>query len=161
MRVDVKFDVGVVLLLGSITAGCILFRSGTIVFEGNSMLPAIHNGDRLKTLRLDAQLRSKLDRGDIVAFLFPKDTSKGYIKRIIALPGEIVEIQKGEVFVNGAKLSEPYLAPELNLMQRSYPAVIVPQRSYYVLGDNRDSSSDSRLWGFVLEDLIYAKVVNH
>jgi signal peptidase I len=84
------------------------------------MLPTIQNGQRLKTIRLDAQSRAKLSRGDIIAFLFPEDTSKFYIKRVIALPGETVEIRKAEVWVNGLKLSEPYVAPKFNMSSRSY-----------------------------------------
>src|ERR1043165_4636339 len=139
-------------------ASCSLFGRGTVTFQGTSMLPTIRNGQRLKTIRLDGQSRAKLSRGDIVAFVFPKDTSKYYIKRVIALPGETVEIQNAEVWVNGVKLSEPYVAPKLNMSSRSYVPVIVPAHSYYVLGDNRDNSSDSRLWGCVPEELIYAKV---
>jgi signal peptidase I len=125
------------------------------------MLPSIHNGDRLKTIRLNGESRTKLVRGDIVAFRYPKDPTKGYIKRIIALPGEIVEIQKGAVLVNGTQLSEPYVASKFNAAQRSEPAVRVPERSYYVLGDNRDNSNDSRIWGFLPENLVYAKIVSN
>jgi signal peptidase I len=109
---------------------------------------------------MDAEAKSKLIRGDIVVFKYPKDPSKGYIKRLIGLPGDKVEIQAGEVWINGSKLSEPYLDSKLNVSQRSQPAVVVPVGSYYVLGDNRDNSSDSRIWGFVLEDLLIAKVVS-
>jgi signal peptidase I len=147
-----------ILIALCLFASCSLFGRGTATFQGTSMLPTIRNGQRLKTIRLDGQSRAKLSRGDIVAFVFPKDTSKYYIKRVIALPGETVEIQNAEVWVNGVKLSEPYVAPKLNMSSRSYVPVIVPAHSYYVLGDNRDNSSDSRLWGFVPEELIYAKV---
>ena len=124
------------------------------------MLPSIQNGAKLKTLRLDAESRAKLVRGDVVAFRYPKDPSKGYIKRIIALPGETVEIEKGEVLVNGTRLAEPYVASKFNLSQRSQASETVPEHSYYVLGDNRDNSSDSRIWGFVPEELVYAKIVS-
>ena len=123
------------------------------------MLPTIKNGERLHTEKLDAESKVKLARGDILVFKYPKDPSKGYIKRLIGLPGDTVEIRAGEVWVNGSKLSEPYVDSKMN-MSRSQPAVVVPARSYYVLGDNRDNSSDSRSWGFVPEELLIAKVVN-
>jgi signal peptidase I len=155
----VKLAITIILLGLSFAVSCSFFTQGTVVFEGTSMLPNIQNGQRLKTSRLDSTSRARLLRGDIIAFRFPKDPSKSYIKRVVALPGETVEIQKGEVWVNGAKLSEPYVAPQFNLSLRPYIPVTVPQHAYYVLGDNRDISSDSRLWGFVPEELIYAKVV--
>jgi signal peptidase I len=124
------------------------------------MLPLIKNGQKLQTRKIDAESRSKLTRGDIIVFKYPKDPSKGYIKRLIGLPDDTVEIQAGEVLVNGSKLSEPYVDAKMNLSHRSQPPMVVPARSYYVLGDNRDNSSDSRIWGFVPEDFLIAKVVN-
>jgi signal peptidase I len=124
------------------------------------MLPTIKNGERLHTEKLDAESKVKLARGDILVFKYPKDPSKGYIKRLIGLPGDTVEIRMGEVWVNDSKLSEPYVDSKMNLSQRSQPAVVVPARSYYVMGDNRDNSSDSRFWGVVPEELLIAKVVN-
>jgi signal peptidase I len=159
IELAVKLQVAIPIIASSLALSCCLFNRGSVVFEGTSMLPTIQNGQRLKTIRLDSQSRTKLARGDIVAFWFPKDTSKSYMKRIVALPGETVEIQKAEVWVNGTKLSEPYVAPKFNVSLRPYTRVTVPLHSYYVLGDNRDNSSDSRLWGFVPEDLIYAEVV--
>lgn len=124
------------------------------------MLPSIKNGQKLQTKRIDAESLSKLTRGDIIVFKYPKDPSKSYIKRLIGLPGDTVEIQAGEVLVNGSKLSEPYVDAKMNLSHRSQPPMVVPARSYYVLGDNRDNSSDSRIWGFVPDDFLIAKVVN-
>jgi len=124
------------------------------------MLPTIKNAQKLYTEQLDAESKIKLARGDILIFKYPKDPSKGYIKRLIGLPGDTVEIRAGEVWVNGSKLSEPYVDSKMNLSQRSQPAAVVPARSYYVMGDNRDNSSDSRFWGFVPEELLIARVVN-
>jgi signal peptidase I len=138
---------------------CSFLTRKSVVFEGNSMLPSIKNGQRLYVEQLDAKPQRKLARGDILVFKYPKDPSKGYIKRLIGLPGDKVEIQAGEVWVNGSKLSEPYVDSKTNLSQTSQPTVVVPTRSYYVLGDNRDNSSDSRSWGFVPEELLIAKVV--
>jgi signal peptidase I len=123
------------------------------------MLPTIKNGEKVTTEKLDAQSTAKLKRGDIVVFKYPKDPSKGYIKRLIGLPGDTVEILGEEVWVNGNKLSEPYVDSRMNLSHRSLPSVVVPAHSYYVLGDNRDNSSDSRIWGFVPEELLISKVV--
>ncbi len=125
------------------------------------MLPTIKNGDKLQTMMLNAESRAKLVRGDIIPFRYPKDPSKSYIKRLIGLPGDTIEIQKGEVWVNGTKLLEPYVDPKLNVSQRSLPPVSIPQQTYYVLGDNRDNSNDSRIWGSVPVGLVYAKTVSH
>ena len=124
------------------------------------MLPTIKNGDQLQTDKLDEHTKANLIRGDIVVFKYPKDLSRGYIKRLIGLPGDTIEIRAGEVWLNGRKLSEPYVASRFNLSHRSQPAIIVPPHSYYVLGDNRDNSSDSRMWGFVAEELLIAKVID-
>jgi len=124
------------------------------------MLPSIKNGQRLTATRMDAAVRASLARRDILVFKFPGDPSKFYIKRLIGMPGDKIEIQAGHVLVNDMKLSEPYVDPKLNLSHRSQPPIMVPARSYYVLGDNRDNSSDSRIWGFVPEELLIAKVDN-
>lgn len=123
------------------------------------MLPGIRDGDTLKVQRLDASTRTQLLRGDIIVFKYPADPTKRYVKRVIGLPGDQIEIKTGEVWLNGVKLDEPYVSPRMNLSQRSQAPVRVPARGYYVLGDNRDSSNDSRLWGAVPEELIVAKVV--
>lgn len=123
------------------------------------MLPGIRDGDTLEVQRLDASTRTQLLRGDIIVFKYPADPTKRYVKRVIGLPGDQIEIKTGEVWLNGVKLDEPYVSPRLNLSQRSQALVRIPERGYYVLGDNRDSSNDSRLWGAVPEELIVAKVV--
>jgi len=122
------------------------------------MLPTVKDGEKLHTQKLDAELKAKLVRGDIIVFKYPKDPSKGYIKRLIGLPGETVEIKTGEVWINGNRISEPYVDSGLNISKRSLPAVVVPAHSFYVLGDNRDNSNDSRSWGFVPEELLISKV---
>ena len=147
------------LLLSLQLVGCAALSRRTVTFEGNSMLPTIKTGEQLITERLDARSAGKLKRGDIIVFKFPKDPSKGYIKRLIGLPGDTVEIRADEVWVNGSKLSEPYVDSRMNLDHRSLPSVVVPAHSYYVLGDNRDNSSDSRIWGFVPEEMLISRVV--
>ncbi len=155
-----RFQVSLILLVCSLLPGCSFLTSKTVVFEGTSMLPTITNGQRLHAQTLDAESKAKLVRGEIIVFKYPKDPAKGYIKRLIGMPGDTVEIRESEVWINGSKLSEPYVDSKMNQSSRSLAAVTVPAKSYYVLGDNRDNSSDSRSWGFVPEDLVSAKVVN-
>ncbi len=91
-------------------------------------------------------------RGDVIVFRYPKDPSRDFVKRIIALPGDIVEIKQGKVFVNSVAVEEDYLLAQPNyFLERQ----IVPDRNYFVLGDNRNNSSDSHVWGNVpLENII-------
>lgn len=155
-----SFRFSLILIVCVLLPGCSLLAKKQVIFEGTSMLPSIKNGQKLTVRRIDAAVRASLARGDIVVFKFPKDPSKFYIKRLIGMPGERIENQAGQVLVNGIKLSEPYIDSKLNLSHRAWPPVVVPARSYYVLGDNRDNSFDSRIWGFVPEELLIAKVVD-
>ena len=94
-------------------------------------------------------------RGEIVVFRFPRDISKDYVKRIIGLPGELIAIKRGEVLVNGQPLEEPYV---VHNDRTNMNPILVPEDTYFVLGDNRDVSSDSRNWGVVPLDNIIGKV---
>jgi signal peptidase I len=123
------------------------------------MLPNIKDGDFLRTVKLDSNSRQKLMRGDIVVFRSPINPTKSYIKRLIGLPGDRIEIRRGEVWLNDAPLPEAYVSAKLNGSQRSHAVMVVPQQTYYILGDNRDNSADSRIWGPVSAGLIDAKVV--
>lgn len=124
-----------------------------IKVEGTAMLPALHDGDRIIVERNP----QKLERGDIVLFLFPQDQTKSYIKRIVGLPNEEVEIREGVILVNGTALNEPYVDPRLNQTARSMQPFTLDANSYFVVGDNRDNSSDSRIWGPLKRELIYGK----
>ncbi len=95
-------------------------------------------------------------RGDIVVFMYPVDPSRDFIKRIIGLPGDQVAIKQGAVYVNGQQLVEPYLQ---TVPQYDLPEQIVPPGQYFVLGDNRNSSSDSHVWGMVPKDNIVGKAL--
>ena len=91
-------------------------------------------------------------RGDVIVFKFPRDTTRPFIKRVMGLPGEVIEIKDGKVHVNGKPLDEPYLS---DLPNYRVDAEVVPPDSYFVLGDNRNFSSDSHIWGMVpLENII-------
>ena len=97
-------------------------------------------------------------RGDVAVFKYPPDNKTDYIKRIIGLPGDTVEIVDGTVLVNGQNLDEPYVPPEYR-DHVSIAKEVVPKDHYFVLGDHRSSSNDSRVWGFVDRKEIYGKAV--
>lgn len=133
-----------------------------VVVEGTSMLPQLHDGERLLVNKLvyykiQSVSWGHIERGDIVVFWYPNDPDKSYVKRVIGLPGEMVEIRNGKVIVNGRELNEPYLDVEHNRSLPSAPAKKVEEHHYFVMGDNRDNSSDSRIWGLVPEKYIYGK----
>src|SRR5438874_956660 len=133
-----------------------------VVVEGTSMLPQLHDGERLLVNKLvyykfQSVSWGHIERGDIVVFWFPNDPDKSYVKRVIGLPGETVEIRNGKVLVNGQELHEAYLDKEHNQSLPSWPAKKVDEHHYFVMGDNRDNSSDSRYWGLVPEKYIYGK----
>ena len=97
------------------------------------------------------------ERGDVIVFRYPRDPSRDFIKRVIGLPGDYVSIQGGRVLVNGVQLQEPYALEPTSCS--SSCEVLVPAKSYFVLGDNRSNSSDSRAWGFVPEDHIIGQAL--
>jgi signal peptidase I len=99
-----------------------------------------------------------IDRGDVVVFWYPLDRSKSFIKRVVGLPGEMVEIRKGMVYVNGVSFAEPYVPPQYEDLSDFGP-VRVPGDSYFVMGDHRISSNDSRVFGSVASHYIYGRAV--
>lgn len=141
----------------------VVFIVQPVKVEGTSMLPRLHDGERIFVNKLiyydEYRWAPTIDRGDIVVFWFPDDPSKSYIKRVVGLPGDMVEIHEGIVRVNGLDLNETYLDSSRNLAHRSQPAVYVKPNYYFVMGDNRDNSSDSRIWGLVPKKYIYGKAL--
>jgi len=137
----------------------IVFLYQPVKVEGTSMMPTLADQERIFINKFTYRLGpNRIDRGDMVVFLFPWDTSKSYIKRIIAIPGDRVEIDEGKVYVNKQPISEPYVPDEYRDHLSMQPEV-VPVGHYFVLGDHRTSSNDSRAWGFVDRKLIYGKAV--
>jgi signal peptidase I len=127
--------------------------------EGTSMMPGLTDQERIFINKYEYKLGvGAIQRGDLVVFHFPLDRTQSYIKRVIGLPGDSIEIHEGTVYVNGNKLDEDYVPDEYR-DRVSRPKEAVPANQYFVLGDHRSSSNDSRVWGFVGRSDIYGKAV--
>jgi signal peptidase I len=144
-----------ILVAFAIAIFIVIFVIQPVKVEGTSMQPRLVDQERIFVNRFIYQF-ADIRRGDVVVFWYPRDRSKSFIKRVLAVPGDEVEIQTGTVYVNGTRVIEPYLNPDFH-DNRSYPKMVVPADQYYVLGDHRNSSNDSRNWGFVSHQLIYGK----
>ncbi|HZH33266.1 MAG TPA: signal peptidase I [Pyrinomonadaceae bacterium] len=157
---DILFALCVMILIG-------VFVVQPVAVEGTSILPELHNGERLlvnKLIYYKSDSLQKLgfpalERGDVVVFWFPNNPEQSFVKRIIGLPGETVEIRSGVIYIDGKELKEPYLDPDHNTSHANYPPKKVDPHYYFVSGDNRDNSYDSRNWGLVPEKYIYGKAM--
>jgi signal peptidase I len=137
----------------------ILFLYQPVKVEGTSMMPSLQNDERIFINKFVYRFGiSNIGRGDTVVFLYPGDPTKSYIKRVIGIPGDVIEIDDGRVIVNSQPISEPYVAED-NRDTIPMPRKIVPPDQYFVLGDHRSSSNDSRSWGYVPRQNIYGKAV--
>jgi signal peptidase I len=141
----------------AISAFIIIFLYQPVRVEGTSMLPMLEDQDRLFINKI-AYRMGDIHTGDVVVFQYPRDHSKSYIKRVIALPGSRLRIDHGEVYVNGLRLPEPYV-PNRFTDDRSQPEMVLSPHEYFVMGDHRSISSDSREFGPVDRSLIYGKAV--
>ncbi|MBI3404837.1 MAG: signal peptidase I [Acidobacteria bacterium] len=135
----------------------IVFLYQPVKVEGTSMTPLLSDQERIFINKFVYHYQS-IQRGDIVVFWYPMDSSKSFIKRVIALPGETVEIQQGRVLINGVPLDEPYV-PAQFADAGYYGPIKVPADHFFVMGDHRSSSNDSRVFGPVHERHIYGKAV--
>src|SRR5215471_7274562 len=135
----------------------IIFLYQPVKVEGTSMMPTLEDQERVFINKFVYRLEP-IHRGDVVVFRYPRDTSKSYIKRVIAVPGDHVRIEDGLVYVNDHQLAEEYV-PQVYEDVRSYSEMVVPPHSYFVLGDHRNLSNDSRDFGPVDESYIYGKAV--
>jgi signal peptidase I len=137
----------------------ITFLYQPVRVEGTSMLPRLEDSDRLFINKFVYHI-SAIERGDVVVFRHPAplDPQRSYIKRVIALPGDALRIDHGRVYVNGNLVHEPYVPPQYR-DSRSVPEMVIPAESYYMMGDHRSISSDSRDFGPVDRSLIYGKAV--
>lgn len=147
----------------------VVFVVQPVKVEGTSMQPRLENDERIFVNKFEYTFTS-IKRGDIIVFWFPDDPTKSFIKRVIGLPDDSIDMDAGgHIVINGQPVEEPYLAPERNQAARSrwnqgpYTTpghqVRVKPHYYFVLGDNRDASNDSRSWGLVPEKYIYGKAM--
>ena len=141
----------------SIAGFVIVFLYQPVKVEGTSMMPGLGDQERIFINKFVYRLQA-VDRGDIVVFHYPRDPSKSYIKRVIGVAGDRIRIEDGVVYVNEERLAEPYVPPAYE-DGRSYPQVTVPPHAYFLLGDHRNLSNDSRDFGPVDEHYIYGKAV--
>ena len=125
--------------------------------EGNSMSPTLEDSERYFVDKITYRY-SQVERGDIVALHYPSEPKRTFVKRIIGLPGETIEIQRGKVMIDGRLISEPYL-PRGRRSRESLIAVTIPDGHYFVMGDNRRVSYDSRSWGCVPSGYIVGRFI--
>ena len=152
-----------IILVVSVFILLMVFVAQPVVVEGTSMLPQLHDGERLIVNKLiyykiPGISWGHIDRGDVVVFWYPNDPDKSYVKRVIGLPGDTVELRNGVVYVNGQAMHEDYIDANYNQTPDNRGPKKVEEHHYFVMGDNRDNSSDSRIWGLVPEKYIYGKV---
>jgi|SRR4051812_43530740 len=140
----------------------IVFIYQPVKVEGTSMMPTLTDQERIFINKFTYRFGfGSVSRGDTVVFWYPQDTSKSYIKRVIGVPGDRIRVEGGLVYVNGTPLQESYVPPE-NRDSNSWrdgEEQVVPDGRYFVLGDHRNQSSDSRMWGYVPRENIYGKAV--
>ncbi len=150
-----------VAFVGSIFIVVYLFLLQPHQVRGASMDKTFHNGEYILTSKISYRIGSP-QRGDIIVFMSPKNADIDFIKRIIGLPGDEIMIEAGLVHVNGEALNEDYANTKTDIFPNSFvnegQIVTVPENSYFVMGDNRERSSDSREFGFIPRQSIIGKV---
>jgi len=147
---DLLIAIGLALVI-------IVFLYQPVKVEGTSMAPLLSDQERIFINKFVYRFED-IHRGDVVVFWYPLDRSKSFIKRVIGLPGETVDIRHGLLYVNGQVIPEPYVPPQYTDVTDFGP-VKVPKDSYFVMGDHRISSNDSRVFGPVASQFIYGRAV--
>ena len=135
----------------------IAFVAQAFRVQGTSMQPLLADGERIIVNKFVYRFHA-IERGDVVVFWYPREPQISFIKRVVGLPGDVVEMRRGSLIVNGQRVNESYLAAQFKDTD-NYPATEVKKGYYFVLGDHRNSSNDSRTWGDVPEKYIYGKAV--
>lgn len=147
---DLLIAIGLALVI-------IVFLYQPVKVEGTSMAPLLSDQERIFINKFVYHFEP-IQRGDVVVFWYPLDHSKSFIKRVVALPGETVEIRHGVLYVNRKPVPEPYVPPQYEDLSDFGP-VRVPRDSFFVMGDHRISSNDSRVFGPVASRYIYGRAV--
>jgi signal peptidase I len=147
---DLLIAIGLALVI-------IVFLYQPVKVEGTSMAPLLSDQERIFINKFVYRFEP-IERGDVVVFWYPLDHTKSFIKRVVALPGETVEIRQGTLYVNGKVVPEPYVPPQYE-DSSDFGLVRVPKDSFFVLGDHRISSNDSRVFGPVSSQYIYGRAV--
>ena len=147
---DLLIAIGLALVI-------IVFLYQPVKVEGTSMAPLLSDQERIFINKFVYRFEP-IQRGDVVVFWYPLDHSKSFIKRVVGLPGETVEIRQGVLYVNSKSIPEPYVPPQYE-DQSDFGPVRVPKDSFFVLGDHRISSNDSRVFGPVSSRYIYGRAV--
>lgn len=147
---DLLIAIGLALVI-------IVFLYQPVKVEGTSMAPLLSDQERIFINKFVYRFEP-IERGDVVVFWYPLDRSKSFIKRVVGLPGEVVEIRRGAVYVNEKMVPEPYVPPQYEDVSDFGP-VRVPRDNYFVMGDHRISSNDSRVFGPVASRYIYGRAV--
>ncbi len=133
-----------------------LFILEPFYIPSGSMEPNLKENDRIIVSKLNYHFQEP-SRGDIVVFKYPRDTKRNFVKRLIAVGGETVALKNSRLYINGEATPENYLPPGLRFAD--FGPVQVPEGNYLMLGDNRNNSDDSRVWGFLPEKLIIGKAI--
>lgn len=149
-----------VVVFGAIFVAMYLFVAQFHKVQGNSMVPTLHSGDYLITEKISYRFRAP-KIGDIVVLKNPRDESQDFIKRIIAVPGDTIQISKNTVYINGQALKEDYLPINTQTHAGTFitesSIIKAADNQYFVIGDNREHSSDSREWGPITKEEIVGK----
>jgi signal peptidase I len=155
-----KYIVLDILIAAAVSIFLITYVASAYKIEGNSMQTVLNDQERIIISKL-AVKNGNIDRCDIVVLRKPDEPSRSIIKRVIGLPEEIIEIREGDVYINGRKLPEPYLKKQKDIMFRSInmKPLLIQKNHYFVIGDNRAVSQDSRFFGPVPENYIYGKTI--
>ena len=150
-----------IVLVAALALATLFFVCSLFLFTDDSRTRSLEvQGDAMNPTFIDGQLISykpnvSPERFDVVVYQFPLDESRSFVGRVIGLPGDRLEVRETAVWINGGKLREPYLVEPVNY---DIPLAVVPAREFYVLGDNRNDSYDSHVWGTVPSENILGVV---